>query len=159
MGRSLSTPPRYCRQKKHFGNDLAFVEIAGRRHYLGAYGTPESQEAYHRLLAEFAASGSLRTPAPQLEITVVEVAERYLTWAKDYYVKHGKETAEPSNVALAFRPLIKLYGRTKAAEFGPRALKAVRQEMIDNGGSRKYINRHVGRLRASKSAKYELRVT
>ena len=147
MGRSFSTPPRYCRQKKPLGRDIAFVEVGGHRHYLGDYGTPESQEAYHRLLAEVAASGSVQAPAPQHEITVVEVAERYLTFARKYYVKHGKETAETANIALALRPLTKLYGRTKAAEFGPRALKAVRQEMIDDGGTRKYINRHVSRLK------------
>jgi hypothetical protein len=34
-----------------------------------------------------------------------------------------------------------LYGSTNAADFGPLALKALRQKMIDAGKSRKYINK------------------
>ena len=48
---------------------------------------------------------------------------------------------------MALRPLLKLYGRTKAAEFGPRALKAVRQDMVELGWTRKYLNRHVDRIK------------
>ena len=44
------------------------------------------------------------------------------------------------------RPLRKLYGRSKAVDFGPLALKAVREEMIDAGITRKRINQHVGRI-------------
>lgn len=48
---------------------------------------------------------------------------------------------------LAFRPLIALYGRTKAVEFGPLRLRAVRQKMIDAELTRGYINKQVGRLK------------
>lgn len=41
----------------------------------------------------------------------------------------------------------KLYGPTPAATFGPRALKVVRQAMVDAGWTRRYINRQVGCLR------------
>lgn len=37
--------------------------------------------------------------------------------------------------------------RAPANEFGPLALKAVRQRMIDNGWSRGYINKSIGRIR------------
>ena len=40
----------------------------------------------------------------------------------------------------------KLYGRSKAVDFGPLALKAVREEMIEAGITRKRINQHVGRI-------------
>ena len=39
----------------------------------------------------------------------------------------GLPAAEPGNIAIALRPLLKLYGRTEAAEFGPRALFARRE--------------------------------
>jgi len=138
--------PSYRRQRRSDGNDLAFVEIDGRRHYLGPYDKAGSRERYHRLLAEWEAAGGL-LPAPPDEIEVVEVANLFLKWARGYYVKHGKVTDEPENIALAIRPLLKLYGRTKAAAFGPRALKAVRQEMIQKGWVRKHINRQVGRVK------------
>lgn len=48
----------------------------------------------------------------------------------------------------ALRPLRKLYGTTAAAEFGPLALKAVRQHMIDELGScRRSVNNNINRVR------------
>jgi uncharacterized Zn finger protein len=47
----------------------------------------------------------------------------------------------------ALRPLRKLYGQTKAAEFGPLALKAVRPSMIDADPSRGVINAQVNRIK------------
>jgi len=137
--------PKYCRQKRRYG-DLAFVTIHGKRHYLGNYNSPESIEAYHRLLAEIAMNGG-RMPVSVKGITVVEVAQRFVTHARTYYRKEGKMTAEPGNIILAFKPLIELYGRTPAAEFGPKGLKAVRQRMVDRKVTRRYINRHIERIK------------
>ena len=47
-----SRDPKYRLQTTTSG-DRAFVVLGGRRHYLGAYGSPESQQTYHRLLAEY----------------------------------------------------------------------------------------------------------
>jgi len=138
--------PSYRRQRKKDANDLAFVEIDGRRHYLGPYDTAASRERYRRLVAEWEAAGGFLPAAPE-EISVVEVANHFMKWARGYYVKHGKVTDEPENIALAIRPLLRLYGRTKATDFGPRALKAVRQAMVEKGWVRKHINRQVDRIK------------
>lgn len=47
----------------------------------------------------------------------------------------------------AIRPLRQLYGRTTASEFGPKALKAVRQHMVGQGLSRGVINHRIGRIK------------
>jgi len=39
--------PKYCRHKSRPA-DRAFVELNGKRICLGRYGTPKSQESYHR---------------------------------------------------------------------------------------------------------------
>jgi len=52
-----------------------------------------------------------------------------------------------SGKAVYLRPLRELYADTLAAEFGPRALKAVRQKMLDAGWCRPYINKQVNRVR------------
>lgn len=135
--------PKYRRLRRTAGRDLALVEVAGRRQYLGPYGTRESRERYHRAIAEWEAGGRAM-PVKAEQVTVVEVASQFLKWARGYYVKNGQPTAEPDNIALALRPLIKLYGRTNAAEFGPRALKAVRAKMVENGWARKHVNRQIG---------------
>src|SRR5262249_42207593 len=89
-------------------------------------------------------------PAPESpagsDLTVNEMLVAYLQHADTYYVKNGKPTVEPGNIRLAVRPLRQLYGHTQARNFGPLALKAVRQAMIDAGHCRSAINRRVGRI-------------
>jgi len=48
--------PRLRRQKKTTG-DLAFVELSGKRFYLGRFGSPEAQQKYDRLVAEWLTNG------------------------------------------------------------------------------------------------------
>ena len=71
---------------------------------------------------------------------------RALRHADSHYFKNGKPTAEPGNIRLALRPLRKHYGHTAASKFGPVALKAVRQAMIEAGLCRSEVNRRVGRV-------------
>ena len=138
--------PKYRRQNgKHA--DRAFVDLAGQRQYLGAYGSPESKEAYHRLIAEWLAGGE-QTPVDPSDLTVLELVDRFWAHVEGYYRKpDGTATDEVNNFRQAIRPLLKLYGRTNAVEFGPLALKCVRQVMIGNGWSRTWINKSVARLK------------
>ena len=139
--------PKYRRQKRRGNVDLAFVELAGRRHYLGPYDSDASREAYHRLLAEWTASGTV-TPVEPTEITIVELIARFWKHAHQYYRKpDGTPTNEINNYRQALRPLKEAYGSTRAADFGPLALKAVRQRMIDRGWCRGFINHQVNRIR------------
>jgi len=57
------------------------------------------------------------------------------------------KTSEVVNLELALRPLRELYGRTRAAEFGPLQLKAVREVMVGKGWSRRHCNKQVTRIR------------
>ena len=68
--------PKYRRQKHKDRADAAFVELNGRRHYLGRYGSPESKEKYHRLLAEWESLGQ-QPPVADGQITVVELIIRF----------------------------------------------------------------------------------
>jgi hypothetical protein len=70
----------------------------------------------------------------------------YLRHAEAFYVKNGEPTSEPTNIALAFRPLCQLYGHSFAKSFGPLALKAVRQAMIDSGLCRNEVNTRAGKI-------------
>ena len=49
MGAIGDHVPKYRHYKP---KNLGVVRIDGRDHYLGKFGTPESYEKYHRLLAE-----------------------------------------------------------------------------------------------------------
>jgi integrase len=138
--------PAYRRQQKKSGQDLAFVRLDGKRIYLGTYDSPESRARYHQLIAEWEMAGRI-LPSPPDRISIAEIARQYLAFAKTYYVKNGHPTSEPENIILAIRPLLEMFGKIPAVQFGPKSLKLVRQNMIHRGWTRKYTNKHVDRVK------------
>jgi integrase len=81
-------------------------------------------------------------------MSVNEVILAFWKHAEQHY-RHadGTPTNEPNDFRLSLRPLKELYGHTPAADFGPLALKAVRERMIEAGLSRGVVNQRVGRVR------------
>jgi integrase len=112
--------------------------------YLGKHGTPASQEAYGRAVAELAASSSNATTARPItinDLTVVELCSSYLDFAAGYYRKNGRPSDWLCHIRLMITRLCHLHGREPAATFGPLKFKAVRQSLVDAGHSRPYINK------------------
>jgi integrase len=124
----------------HRPTGLAVVTLAGKDHYLGKHGSPASRQAYDRLLAEYLASRARSTSAakPPPDLTINEMLVSYWDHVCTYYQKDGKRTSEPETIRQALLPLRRLYGETPARDFGPLALKAVRQAMIDHKIIRRY---------------------
>ena len=141
-----SCPPTY---RLHKARNCAVVTINGRNHYLGPYGSPESREAYARLIAELEAVRSQPRPEkdPSVTATVNELLLAFWQHAKQKYVKNGSPTSEQRSYRTALRPVRDLYGRAPVTEFGPLALVACRQKLIEAGICRKRINQHVTRIR------------
>jgi integrase len=150
MPRPAHGLPKYRHYKP---KNLGVVRIDGRDIYLGKYNSPESREAYNRAIAEWLTSGAAPRPATADSTdadgpTVNEIILAYLRHAGDFYRRaDGTPTGELENVKLALRPLKKLYGSTSARDFGPKALKSVRQDMINSKLCRRTINQRVGRIR------------
>jgi integrase len=137
---------KYRKQKRSSG-DLAFVVLNNVRHYLGRYGSNESRQAYHRLLAQWS-SNAQQLPVSASEITIVELAARFLVYAADYYRKpDGVRTPETKNFKPVIQMLKDLYGHEKVCAFGPLALKTLRAEMVKKDWSRTYINKQVDRVK------------
>jgi len=133
--------PSYRRQKRKGRPDLAFVLLAGQRHYLGEHGSPESREQYVRLIREWQCNGGfVRSSAA--EITVSEIIARWMSYAQESY-----QTREPANFRTVLKVIANLYGRILAREFGPVELEIVRETLIDKGLSRSYINSQIDRAR------------
>jgi integrase len=135
----------------HKGSNQAIVVLDGRTHYLGPWNSPASRAECDRLVAEWLANGRRSAPvapAPSAEgVTVDELILVYWRHAEGYYRKpDGTPSPELENLKLALRPLRKLYGETPAAGFGPLALKAVRQSMVDAGLARITVNQRVARI-------------
>lgn len=152
MPRRSGKVPSYT---KHKASGQAVVRINGKDHYLGVYGTSESHDAYQRIVAEWRVTqieASHATGATAKDnssaLTVNAVILAYMKFAEQYYSKDGKPTQEYTDMKYALRPLRKLYGTNLVRDFGPLALKAVRQHMIDSELlCRGVINSRVNRIR------------
>ena len=71
----------------------------------------------------------------------------YVKHAKDYYRKDGMPTSEVGAIKAALRHVRKLYGLTAAKDFGPLALKTVRDSMVAGGWARTTVNQQIIRVR------------
>lgn len=136
----------------HKARNCAVVTIDDRNFYLGPHDSPESYEKYARLIAEWkskhACPGS--TPAFGHDGAAVKVNELILSFwrhAQLRYIKNGQPTSEIRSFRTALRPVRQLYGREPVTSFGPLALVACRQQLIEAKICRKRINQHVGRIR------------
>ncbi len=147
-----SNPPRVPKYRLHKTTGLAKVRLSGRDVYLGEYGTPESRTKYRKVVAEWLASARQepigpRSPDKKTSLTINELVLAYLDFAKVYYVRAGVPTGEVQNLKYAVTPLVELYGATNVDQFGPVALKAVRQVMIDRDWCRSLVNGRINRIR------------
>src|SRR5262245_39709146 len=111
MPKLVNKPPKYSR---HAATGRARVRHQGREHYLpGAYGSPESLEAYSRFVAGLAsplAAGAVPEPSP-LVLSIAELLERFWNWSKVYYRRpDGIPTGEADVCRAALRPLLNLFG-------------------------------------------------
>lgn len=82
--------------------------------------------------------------------TVAEILDAYWGYAQGYYRRTDPisgqtvTTSQLERVRMALRPVRELYQDIEAARFGPLALKACRQSMIDRGLARTHVNQLVG---------------
>lgn len=137
----------------HKPSGQAVVRLDGRDRYLGKHGTEASREAYHRLIAGWLTAGLERrdqsaAPPKFADLSVNEVLLAFDRHAERHYRDAaGEPTRERDNLKDALRPLRALYGHSSAREFGPLALRAVRDEMVRSGLSRPTVNARVNRIR------------
>jgi integrase len=148
MGRPRNPVPTYSHHKP---SGQARIRVAGKDVYLGPYGSAESKREYDRIRAELevqapiAAGGQVR---PAKTVTVAELVAAFWVHAKQHY-RHedGKPTTEIRWLKDALTDVVELYGHTPAAEFGPLAVKAVRQRWVAADYCRNTVNGRVNRLR------------
>jgi integrase len=122
------------------------VTLGGRDVYLGPWNSSASRQAYDQVIAEWLAQGR-QHPVASIDLTIDDMLARHWLFAEQHYRKNGEPTGELANIRYALRPLQKLYGSTAAAAFGPLKLKAVREQMVLDGLSRRLINQRIGIIR------------
>lgn len=143
MPRLKNTTPKY---RHHKASGQAIVTLDGQDFYLGPHGSRPSRREYERLVGEWLQNG--RTlPADPHQITVASLINAYRKHAEAYYVKNGESTGTAEGMRGVMRLLRTGYGDAPVREFGPLALKTLRQRMVDAGQSRKYVNENCDRIR------------
>jgi integrase len=132
--RGSTKPPSYLLHKP---TGLAYSTIDGKvKYWPGKHGSAESRDAYGRAASEWFARGGAGDPPPLDSITVAELVARFWKHADTYFGHERRETRKAW--VSPIRRLVRLYGDTKVAEFGPLRLKAYREAMIGADREWKY---------------------
>jgi len=166
--RRRKKPPAY---RLHKASGQAVVRIGSTDQYLGKYGSEASRREYERLIADWQAEASRptgggppktsprgrgkRQPAPppavarvdQARYSIAELLRDYHRHAKQYYGGGGKGSGELRAMRYVIGWLLRGWGPTRAADFGPLALRQLRDQFIDAGHARRTINQNVNRVR------------
>ncbi len=150
MPRSRHPFPSYVRHGQSGRGRLVWTDPLGLLHQKllpGPFGSAESLSAKARLELELASSPAAPAVDPE-ELTVAEVLAAYLDFAERHYAdRDGRPTDEVRHLKTTIRHVRELYGGIPIREFGPLALKAVRQKFVERKWSRKTINARVERIR------------
>lgn len=140
----LRTPAYRC----HKPSGQAVVTLSGRDIYLGPWRSKASLVEYDRLIGEWLANG--RQPLssePLSAIPLVTLLAAYLRHAKAYYRKDGQLTTSIHLVKVSLPLLRQRYEGCIVADFTPLSLKALIDQLIQEGWSRSYINAIAGAIR------------
>ena len=139
--------PRVPSYRLHKRSGQAIVTISGKMFYLGLYDSAESKAEYQRLISEWLASGQ-RAPQPASATTVNELLLAFIRHAKQHYRDaDGKHTSSVASFKPVMRALKQQYGTASVERFTPKSLKALREQWIESGDSRRYINDNCARIK------------
>lgn len=150
MARIRNSLPSYLPHKQSGKARAVWTDTVGIRHFRmlpGSFDSPESKTAFARLQLELAAAPVASSVDP-VSISVCEILLAYLEYASKYYVDaDGTPSKEVGCLKSAIKPVHELYGDLPAIQFGPLALKAVRQRMVDTDLCRGLVNRRIDRVK------------
>src|SRR5262245_58870674 len=134
----------------HPASGRARVTIDGRDFYLGKFGSPEADEAYRRIVAQWLAKEGPFVVHDEDPVTILELTAGYWLHAETYYgFKTKSKWFGPAvNVKQVISILNRLFGSLPAAKFGPLDLKAVMGEFVRQGWARSHVNHQVSRVKA-----------
>lgn len=131
--------PKLC---LHKATGRAVVRLSGHDVYCGKFGSADAKAQYDKLVIEWFQRGRVLPPwvtgvtpdtaptagaSPVAGLSVAELLLAYKIHTDEY---HKNTSAEREKIRLALRPLRELYALTAASEFGPLALKSVRERML-----------------------------
>lgn len=150
MSRPRKSVPSYLLHPQSGRARAVWTDTAGTRHFRllpGRFESSESRTAFAQLQLELAASPAV-VVVQRDKVTVNEVLLAFLDHAEQHHRGvDGSPTDEVRHFKTVCRYVRELYGQAAAAEFGPLALKAVRQKFVEQNWCRKTVNARVERVR------------
>ena len=151
MPRQRNLLPSYLLHKQSGRARAVWTDPAGTRQFRllpGLFDNAESRTAFARLQLELASSPHLPYKADRSGVSVNEVLLAYLGFAQGHYRRpDGSTSNEFEEYKLVARYVRELYGHLPSAEFGPLALRAVRQKFLAADWSRGFINQRIWRVK------------
>lgn len=150
MPRPMNPVPKYRLHKQSGQAVVTIRQSDGRRRdvLLGKWNSAGSRKEHARILVGLANADGPTRPRGASDITANEVLVAFLAHADIHYRRtDGTVTHEAAEFRQSIRYVRELYGMEPAADFGPLALKAVRDAMIKAGLSRQVINMRIGRVK------------
>ena len=139
MTKKASSVPPF---RVHKATGQGYVNLDGRRVYLGRADTLEAKQRYARLLAEWT-NGTYGAAVPT-DLSVAEMAARYWRTVEARYpakTATGKPAGEAWLFKSAIDSLVELYGDLPVSDFGPLKFRAVRSRFVQRGVSRGTVNK------------------
>ena len=128
----------------HTGKRLFRVTLSGRDIWLGS-DKAQAERRYHAAIAEWVARGKSPEPPPKENITIVEMIDLWHSMYADAFYRNSPGSLQ--SITAVLKDFSGVYGRTSAATFGPKALKAYRAGMCDGKLSRTTVNQKIKAIR------------
>jgi integrase len=129
--------PSYLEHKQSGRARAVWTDSSGTRHQQllpGPFDSSESRTAFARLQLEIEASPHHVRAAAANGTTINELFDGFLDHAEQHYVRaDGSQTPEVDEYKSLSRLVRETYGDTRAQEFGPVCLKAMREVMVGRG--------------------------
>ena len=131
----------------HCTSGKARTTVNGKRVYLGEYDSPDSKAAFDRIMAEWQAAHTERTPTVNVELTVTRLAVLFLQHAEAEYRRDGKPTGETANFRHAMQSMNNLFHGVRVIDFGPKKLKQLQAQLVKDGLAQQTINGRIRRIK------------
>lgn len=131
--------PSYSRASK----SRAYCRVNGEWISLGRFNSQASREKYDSLIAEWLAHGRTLPSTEPEQVTMSRLLLAFWKHAETYYA--GSSELHKYRQLLGM--LRKGYGSRPVEDFGPRALIALREQLIDKDRCRSQINGDIGRIK------------
>jgi integrase len=115
--------------RHHKAKGLAYVRLPSKqRLYLGRWDSPESHARHRAVVAELRAGREVRSGLRCMDLSVGELAERYVVAME---AEHGPKAWQAVEARLLALDLCRQHAGLPLADFGPTALVSIRTGLLE----------------------------